>query len=349
MGTNCRTMMLALFMAGALLQGCATGGGARREVDPATALKEAQEACKALFETQLKAPIKTVIGPRVKAIQAARKAQKLEEAVDKAKDLESMCSEETRLREELGQVAHEVHLIRTEVPRKLYNRFMKLALSGRYTEAIYCGDGLLTKRLQRCDVPDEHHAPTLSGTVTILDAERDGSASETVIKYKEQQAKEAAARRRSQPSRDVKRAMASAHQRELYKGDAAARAELPPDLPTSKDEKKPREEKGRLWTWVALGGAGALLITGGVLGGLAQSQYNDLEKTCPNCLQEDIDRGSSLAIGADVMFGLGTVAAAAGAVLFFFEKKWFADDEPGQGGKVKVGVAPGGFLLTGNF
>ena len=349
MGMNCRSSVLTFLLAGALVQGCATGGGARHDVDPATAIKEAQAACKALINTQLKAPIKTVIGPRMKEILAARKAQKPEETVDKAKDLESMCSEEARLREELGQVAYEVHLIRTQVPRKLYNRFMKLALSGRYTEAIFCGDGLLTRRLQRCDVPDEHHAANLSGTVTIMDAERDGSASETVLKFKERQAKENAARRKAQPSRAVKRAMASAHQKELYKGDAVAKAELPPDLPTGEDNKQTKDDKGRLWTWVALGGAGALFITGGILGGLAQSQYDDLDKTCPNCTQEEIDRGSSLAIGADVMFGVGTVAAAAGAVLFFFEKKWFGEEAPGKAGEVKVGVAPGGFSLTGRF
>ena len=344
-------LSLAMVLAGVLLQGCATGGTGRKQVDPAGALIEAQAACKELIETRLKAPVNTEIGPKVKEIKKEIKASSVSgetgKAVELAEDLTAQCKDETRLREELAQVAYEVHIIRTEVPRNLYNRFMKLAVTGRYTEAIFCGDGLLTRRLQHCDIQGKRYSPTISNTVTIQDAERDGSASEAMLALKDREAKETAARREAQASPEVKRALAAAHQKALYKGEANAQAELPPDLPTSEEQKPVKVDKPRLWTWVALGGAGAFLITGGILAGLSQSQYDELEKSCPNCTQEEVDNGYHLAVGADVMFALGTVAAAAGAALFLFEGRWFGDDERKK--EVKVGVVPGGLSLTGSF
>jgi len=347
MGKTEKRAALGLLLAGALLQGCATTG-AGTAVDPAAELKKAQTACKALIETQLKAPVSTEIGPRMKEIKAATaKVDNEKEAVKLASDLTASCQEETRLREELGDVAYEVHLQRTTIPRHLYNRFMKLTLSGKYTLAIYCGDGLLNKQLNRCDMLGNRQPANTGKTVTIQDTAPDGSASETVLAYKEKVAKEKAARSKKQPSKEVKEAMAQAHREALAQEDAMAQAELPPDL---EGNKKKKPEKPRLWTWIALGGAGAFFITGGILGGLSYTKFEELEKSCPNCTQEEIDDGYSLAVGADVMFALGAVAAAGGAVLFFMERKWFGDDEKTQEkGEVKVGITPGGFNLTGRF
>ena len=340
---------LGLLLAGIALQGCATTGGGG-DPDPAAALKQAQSACKALIETKLKAPVSTEIGPRMKEIKAATaKEENEKEAAKLASDLAASCQQETRLREELGDVAYEVHLQRTQIPRHLYNRFMKLTLSGKYTLAIYCGDGLLNRQLDRCDPPGTRRPSNMSNTVTILDTAPDGSASESVLAYKEKVAREKAARRKAQPSREVKEAMARAHRDALAQEDAMAQAELPPDLDKG-EQKKKKPEKPRLWTWIALGGAGAFFIAGGILGGLSYGQYEELEKSCPNCTQEEIDSGHDMAVGADVMFALGAVAAAGGAVLFFMERKWFGDDEKKEeAGEVTVGLTPGGLNLTGRF
>ena len=70
----------------------------------------------------------------------------------------------------------------------------------------------------------------------------------------------------------------------------------------------------------ALAAGAALLIAGAGLGGAALSMSNDLEDRCPNgnCGPEDhddYDSMKSMALGSDILLGLGGAVAVAGVVL----------------------------------
>jgi len=88
--------------------------------------------------------------------------------------------------------------------------------------------------------------------------------------------------------------------------------------PTKPEEKTRR--KGRLWTWIAAGTAGALALSALIVGLNAQSKFDDLNNTCkPACPDSEVDSVRSRAIAADVMWGLAGAAAVTSVVLFFLE------------------------------
>lgn len=324
-----------------ILVGCASGPRAR-EVTPARAIKEAQASCKVLIDSRLKAPVSTDIGPMMAKAQAAKKGGKAVEAVAVAQDLKARCTEETRQREELAQVAQEVHSLRHLLPPRLYNRFMALTVRGAYTEAIYCGDGLVSDRPDRCrDQAQPVPRASRRGSVTLVDP-----TLEEAVKGRKEFKRPLPVKRKDSAS-ELDQVVADAHRVAQAEQDAERGEEVPDDLSPEEAE---GQKGGRLWTWVALGSAGAMLVTGGVLGGLAQKQYNDLDSSCPNCTQAEIDRGKDMALASDALVGIGVVAAAAGAVLFFFEKQWFgqgAADEKRAG--VRVDLSPAGISLRGRF
>jgi hypothetical protein len=89
--------------------------------------------------------------------------------------------------------------------------------------------------------------------------------------------------------------------------------------PPAKPEDKPRR-KGRLWTWIAAGTAGALALSALIVGLNAQSKFDDLNNTCkPACPDSEVDSVRTRAIAADVMWGLAGAAAVTSVVLFFLE------------------------------
>jgi hypothetical protein len=84
---------------------------------------------------------------------------------------------------------------------------------------------------------------------------------------------------------------------------------------------------GRTWTWVAAGST-VLLAAGAVTAGLlAQSRFNNLNRSCgsassappPGCSQSDIDSVTSRETMANVFWGLAGAAAVTTGVLFFVE------------------------------
>ncbi len=87
---------------------------------------------------------------------------------------------------------------------------------------------------------------------------------------------------------------------------------LPTDSPTSSGGGPP------VASWALLGGAAALGITGAVLAVLAKGEHDDLSSTCgapvARCTSDETRAGRTLALGADVAFGVAIVAAAAGIV-----------------------------------
>jgi tetratricopeptide (TPR) repeat protein len=94
----------------------------------------------------------------------------------------------------------------------------------------------------------------------------------------------------------------------------------PEPKPEPEPEKKP--SKLRIAGYALLGTGGAVLIGGGVLGGLALGRANALEGQ--HTFEERDDtatRGRGMALGADIMFGVGGALAAAGLVMVLVSLK----------------------------
>jgi hypothetical protein len=71
---------------------------------------------------------------------------------------------------------------------------------------------------------------------------------------------------------------------------------------------------------IVLGAGGAVLIVGGVLGGVALGKANDVKaackgKVCPADQESPAKTAKNLALGADVSFGVGAAAAVVGVVM----------------------------------
>lgn len=108
---------------------------------------------------------------------------------------------------------------------------------------------------------------------------------------------------------------------------------------------------GNWWKWGLVGGGGAMLITGGVMHGLASSKNNELMDKYPDGTPENPQPSSNewmyedaynadvkpKLIGAYVLYGLGSAAAVAGGVLLLL-------NDSSEGGKTAVApmYVPGG-------
>lgn len=85
-----------------------------------------------------------------------------------------------------------------------------------------------------------------------------------------------------------------------------AKAEPPPD----------NTRKMRLAGFALLGVGGAAMATGGVLGGLALSKENQLAENHDYAMRVDLAKsGTSLALGTDVLLGLGGALLLTGVIL----------------------------------
>ena len=83
---------------------------------------------------------------------------------------------------------------------------------------------------------------------------------------------------------------------------------------------------GRKWTWVAAGSAVLLTGAAAIVGGLAQSRFNDLNSSCgssnatrPGCDESEISALKTRTTEANVLWGLAGAAAVTAGVLFFVE------------------------------
>lgn len=84
--------------------------------------------------------------------------------------------------------------------------------------------------------------------------------------------------------------------------------------------------------WVLIGAGGVAVITGSILGISALSEANDAETS----ESDEADSARGLALGADILFGVGIVAAAAGVALLVL----FPNEEPEPTGQQVVRFAP---------
>lgn len=85
-----------------------------------------------------------------------------------------------------------------------------------------------------------------------------------------------------------------------------------------------RAEGSRLWTWVALGTAGAALVSGVVVGTLARVDQDTLlrEKHLQPEVQQLHDGALAKAQAANILYGVGGGLAVVGGVLFLVEGRF---------------------------
>jgi hypothetical protein len=109
---------------------------------------------------------------------------------------------------------------------------------------------------------------------------------------------------------------------ELAMRRAPVTAGVTPPVTTPGEYVPPTRRGGgvRVAGFVVAGLGAASLVTFGVLGGMASSQYDDLSRVCPvracgPAQVAQIDDGVGLTTGANVMLGVGIVAAVAGVVM----------------------------------
>ena len=135
-------------------------------------------------------------------------------------------------------------------------------------------------------------------------------------------------------------------EQKIKKEEAALKAA---NQPAPEEPGRPMRTAG--WVLVGVGAAG--LVAGGVLGGLAMSKqsavedaYSKSEKTYPE-LQDEIDKGEGMELGAIIALAVGGAAAAAGAALIVVDimgdgeeqrSAWIAPGFSSDGAMVNAGL-----------
>jgi len=101
---------------------------------------------------------------------------------------------------------------------------------------------------------------------------------------------------------------------------------------------------GMLPMWIATGVAGAGLVTGAVLGGLALKEKGDFDS---RPTEHKADKGERLALFADVGFGIAAAAGITAIVLYVTRDK--AEDQSKQSWSIKPNLAKTNLGLTGRL
>jgi hypothetical protein len=104
--------------------------------------------------------------------------------------------------------------------------------------------------------------------------------------------------------------------------------------------------------WVSLISGAALLVGGGITGGMVLSLDSDLDGSCPGGVcseseRQDVERMDALALTTDILIGVGAAAAVTGVVLLIVGKKKEANKEVAV--KPLVGTGFRGLGIEGRF
>lgn len=118
---------------------------------------------------------------------------------------------------------------------------------------------------------------------------------------------------------------------------------------------EPKEEKSvdllgldkRTWAYIAGGVGAAGVVTFGVFGSMARSNYNSLDSDCPNGVcptdrSDDIDAGKRNQTIANVGLVVGVVGLGTGTALYLM-----SSDKKGR--ETEVGLGPGSVTVRGTF
>ena len=120
---------------------------------------------------------------------------------------------------------------------------------------------------------------------------------------------------------------------------------------------EPADEGGAslsTWGWTSAGVGGALLIGGGITGGMALSINGELESRCVDgvCIepadQNENDKMQSLATATNVLIGVGVAAVATGVILLVVDGDEDEEEAPVAVGPT-VGRAFSGVQISGRF
>jgi tetratricopeptide (TPR) repeat protein len=139
--------------------------------------------------------------------------------------------------------------------------------------------------------------------------------------------------RQAEEQRQRDAAAAAERQRSL---DAARAQTLAAEQQRLEDERRRQSaltRPRRITTPVAIawGVAGAGVVAGGILGGLALAARSDFDADRNGQARFDASsRASSMALGADIAFGTAVVAGVTGLVLFLIQPTTVAPTEAGQ-------------------
>ena len=121
-------------------------------------------------------------------------------------------------------------------------------------------------------------------------------------------------------------------------GGAAAAASSRPGVVADQTVARPAPGRRRLWTWVALGGAGAMLAAAAITGPVALGKASDARTAS----DDDATAAKSVAVVTDVLLGLGVAAAVTGTVLFFLEGRRGGEQRAGGSATLVLpAVGPG--------
>jgi hypothetical protein len=124
----------------------------------------------------------------------------------------------------------------------------------------------------------------------------------------------------------------------------------PPTLPGKLPATSESTKKGRLWTWVAAGGAVAALATGAGLGLSAQADHDTWQSV--RKVGKDYqrwlnlrDRGETKTLAANILFAVGGALAVTATVLFFVESPATSEKRA----SVTLAPGPASIQLGGSF
>jgi tetratricopeptide (TPR) repeat protein len=101
-------------------------------------------------------------------------------------------------------------------------------------------------------------------------------------------------------------------------GTAPSASSAPPPPPPPPTPDRPEQEPNRIPAYIAFG-VGGLAIAGAVVTGvLAQGKYDDASERCaPNCTDDDVSSGKTLALTSTILTGVAVVGVGVGAFLWF--------------------------------
>jgi tetratricopeptide (TPR) repeat protein len=161
-------------------------------------------------------------------------------------------------------------------------------------------------------------------------------------------------RARAMTSLEALRTELEAMERASRRGTEPEGPETPPVPPTPPEEPV---DALNVSGWVLFGTGAAVLIAGGVLGGLALGEQNAAEEAGSLADQQDhFDRGETEALTADILFGTGGALAVTGVILLIVRAARANDhDQPAADAPVSLrptfaGHGPGvGLTLDGRF
>jgi hypothetical protein len=128
--------------------GCAAQQKKPARIDYVKAIKGAEQSCRLLLESKLRAPLKVDMQRTMQQVKAALQKGLLLQAKKQADELAYSCESESKARDDALEVLGQLR--RKGSRGSAYNHFLSLMRNRQYGDALLCGEGLLHGRVDRC-------------------------------------------------------------------------------------------------------------------------------------------------------------------------------------------------------